>query len=148
MKAAAGIAFVDGDRSYVLLAKRSRSVSHPGKWAIPGGRIEDGETEFQAALREVEEELGLPRTEVARRCEFLGYVEAEGSTPFTTFVAFIDPDWLAERLHLDTSENTELLWFDLADFPAGKPLHYGVISIWASIVEMVEDETGIALTRG
>jgi 8-oxo-dGTP pyrophosphatase MutT (NUDIX family) len=32
---------------------------HPGQRAFPGGRIDDGESAEQAALRELEEEVGL-----------------------------------------------------------------------------------------
>jgi len=42
----------------ILLVKRGK---HPGKglWAIPGGRIELGETLQQAAEREIKEETGI-----------------------------------------------------------------------------------------
>jgi len=44
----------------ILLTKRSASLrSHGGQWALPGGRLDEGETPVQAALRELEEELGL-----------------------------------------------------------------------------------------
>ena len=33
--------------------------AHAGQWALPGGRIDPGETAVQAALREMHEELGL-----------------------------------------------------------------------------------------
>ena len=42
----------------VLLVKRSRPPSE-GLWAIPGGRVELGETLQQAAEREIIEETGL-----------------------------------------------------------------------------------------
>jgi mutator protein MutT len=44
----------------VILTKRSPKLkSHAGQWAIPGGRIDPGETPEQGALRELHEEVGL-----------------------------------------------------------------------------------------
>jgi len=43
-----------------LLTRRSRGLrNHSGQWALPGGRQDEGETEIEAALRELDEELGL-----------------------------------------------------------------------------------------
>jgi 8-oxo-dGTP pyrophosphatase MutT (NUDIX family) len=44
----------------VLLTRRSAGLrSHASQWALPGGRLDDGETPVDAALRELREELRL-----------------------------------------------------------------------------------------
>lgn len=53
------------DNPQVLLTQRPRSMrDHPGQVAFPGGKIDAGEDAVTAALREAEEELGLPRAAV------------------------------------------------------------------------------------
>ncbi|SES08646.1 8-oxo-dGTP pyrophosphatase MutT, NUDIX family [Tranquillimonas rosea] len=50
----------------VILTKRSSALKHhPGQIAFPGGKIEPGDGDAAtAALREAEEEIGLPRERV------------------------------------------------------------------------------------
>lgn len=43
-----------------VLTRRARGLrNHGGQWALPGGRLDAGETAQQAALRELHEEVGL-----------------------------------------------------------------------------------------
>ncbi|HEY3697633.1 MAG TPA: CoA pyrophosphatase [Phenylobacterium sp.] len=60
----------------VLLTRRSDSLrNHTGQIALPGGRRDPGETLWQTALREAEEEIGLDR----------GFVDLVGlSSPYRT----------------------------------------------------------------
>lgn len=51
----AASAVILNDRGEVLLHRRSDD----GTWAVPGGRVERGESAPQAAIREVREETGL-----------------------------------------------------------------------------------------
>ncbi|MDB5956934.1 CoA pyrophosphatase [Ramlibacter sp.] len=45
----------------LVLTRRALTLNnHAGQWALPGGRIDPGETPEQAALRELQEEVGLP----------------------------------------------------------------------------------------
>jgi 8-oxo-dGTP pyrophosphatase MutT (NUDIX family) len=50
---------VAGGAAFLLCRRPARMNLHAGQWALPGGRIDPGETPLDAALREVDEELGL-----------------------------------------------------------------------------------------
>jgi 8-oxo-dGTP pyrophosphatase MutT (NUDIX family) len=50
----------------VLLCKRTQDAPmHAGYWGLIGGTLDDAEEPLSGALREVEEELGISRTEIA-----------------------------------------------------------------------------------
>lgn len=49
----------------------------PNRWDLIGGGVEAGETSRQAAIREVEEELGLGVTELTRFGRYQGTVPVE-----------------------------------------------------------------------
>jgi 8-oxo-dGTP diphosphatase len=42
----------------VLLVERGNELGQ-GHWSLPGGKVEDGETALQAAIRELREETGI-----------------------------------------------------------------------------------------
>src|SRR5215208_4618841 len=48
----------DGD-ARLLIGKRVARGRNPGQWALPGGKVEPGETAVAGALRELEEETGV-----------------------------------------------------------------------------------------
>jgi len=64
--AAVLVAIVDRPRPSVILTLRPESMRrHPGQVSFPGGRIDPGDDgPVAAALREAEEEIGLPRAAV------------------------------------------------------------------------------------
>jgi 8-oxo-dGTP pyrophosphatase MutT (NUDIX family) len=61
--AAVAVAVVEGEtkgEAAFLLTKRTPKLrAHGGQWALPGGRVDAGETIEQTALREMHEELGV-----------------------------------------------------------------------------------------
>ena len=74
-----GAVAVDSDR---LLLIRRATQPEAGRWSLPGGRVEHGETMVEAVVREVREETGL---EVL--CDrLIGWVERMG--PAGHFVIF------------------------------------------------------------
>jgi 8-oxo-dGTP pyrophosphatase MutT (NUDIX family) len=48
-----------GESAFLLTRRRRDLRAHKGQYALPGGRCDEGEGAVAAALREVEEELGL-----------------------------------------------------------------------------------------
>ncbi len=49
----------DEQAAFILTRRPSHLSNHPGQFALPGGRIEQGETAEEAALRELDEEVGV-----------------------------------------------------------------------------------------
>ena len=50
---------VPGEAAFLLTKRTPRLRAHGGQWALPGGRVDAGETIEQTALREMHEELGV-----------------------------------------------------------------------------------------
>jgi len=49
----------EGRACFLLTRRADRLRAHARQWALPGGRMEPGESAVAAALRELEEEVGL-----------------------------------------------------------------------------------------
>jgi 8-oxo-dGTP diphosphatase len=98
----AGIFFTDGKR--VLLLKRSEKGDCAGTWGIPGGKVEEGESLIDAAIREAKEECGRIN---GQRFEDLH--EKDGLHDWTTFFFKVDKPFECEL----SDEHTDYDWVDL-----------------------------------
>lgn len=93
----------DGE-AHVLLEVRSEYVDQPGEICFPGGHMEGGETPEECALRETEEELGIPRSAIrpiTRLDDFIG-----GRWMVHALLAQIDAE-AVENLRADPQEVKE-----------------------------------------
>nr|WP_239522007.1 NUDIX domain-containing protein [Geodermatophilus sabuli] len=119
-----GAALVEGDR--VLVAQRSGGP-YDGFWEFPGGKVEPGEDDLAALVREIGEELGV----VVVPQEFLGEVVLDGVVAGGVPGASTLRVWSARIVgggELTAHEHAELRWLradelDALDWiPADRPL--------------------------
>lgn len=90
-----GIGAVVEHGGAILLIERA-TPPNQGLWAIPGGRLEFGETLQQAAEREIREETGIVirAGEVIYTTEFLDY-DAQGEVQYHYVILDLRGDYLS-----------------------------------------------------
>lgn len=93
----------------VLVIKRGPEVILPGYWCPPSGRIEHGETQEQAVVREVAEELGLVARPVAKVWEC---PTDDGDFTLHWWIAEVDDN----ELRPDAAEVAEGRWVTADEF--------------------------------
>ncbi|MCX7769897.1 MAG: CoA pyrophosphatase [Proteobacteria bacterium] len=114
------IPLTENGRIYILLTKRAKHLTnHPGEISFPGGRFDlSDENRLQTALREVEEEIGIPRYEV----NVIGALDDAISitnfhiVPYVGIIPFFCP------YHYNKSEIDEIILIPLAFF-LNEPKH-------------------------
>lgn len=83
----------DETRPAVIVTRRAASLrAHSRQWALPGGRIDQGENAVQGALRELHEEVGLRADEDAVIGMLDDYATRSGYV-ITPVVVWADVDW-------------------------------------------------------
>ena len=130
-----GAALVD-DRRRVLVAQRG-SGSLAGLWEFPGGKVEPGESELSALVRECTEELGV---QIAPQV-FLGEVPLDGVVAGGVPGASTLRLWSGRIVagELTAHEHTELRWLGAEELegldwiPADRPLLPAVRTLLADL---------------
>lgn len=81
------------EAAFLLTQRPAHLANHPGQWALPGGRIEPGESPEEAALRELDEEVAvhLPADAVLGRLD--DYITRSGFviTPIVVWGGEVEP---------------------------------------------------------
>ncbi|MFS0894122.1 NUDIX domain-containing protein [Microbacterium sp. 179-I 3D3 NHS] len=127
---AAGLLAVDPDRG-ILLQHRVSWSHFGGTWGLPGGALHEGEAAIVGAIREAQEEAGVP--DGAVRARFTSVLDL-GIWSYTTVVADVlapfDPV-------ISDPESVALEWVAL-DEVASRPLHPGFGAAWPALREQLD----------
>lgn len=105
----------------ILITRRAPGQKQAGKWELPGGKIEPGETAQVCLMRELKEELGIA-AEIGKKTGESIYHYEHGVIRLIAFKAV----WLSGQIRLSVHDEyawvkpDELLTYDLA--PADIPI--------------------------
>ncbi|MDF2568042.1 MAG: mutator mutT protein [Oscillospiraceae bacterium] len=92
----------------ILICKRSRHSKNPLLWEFPGGKLEQGETLEQCAIRETLEEVGLNIT-INSAFAKTSYKYDDGPIDFTFFDASVVSGEIVKNVH------EEVKWIDISE---------------------------------
>lgn len=115
----------------ILSTQRSESMSLPGMWEFPGGKIEPGESPRAALVREMQEEL-LCTVEIGDQVASTRYEYDFGFVTLTTFYStLVDGE-------PQLTEHSEIRWIDAANLdsvewaPADVPAVETIMAAYAA----------------
>lgn len=96
------------DQQKVLCALRGEQMALPGMWEFPGGKLEPGETDAQALVREINEELEC-QVCIGERITSTRHEYNFGFVTLTTYYAQVVSGTPS------TTEHAELRWVAAAE---------------------------------
>jgi ADP-ribose pyrophosphatase len=104
-------AVIFNEKNEILCAQRSPSMSQPGLWEFPGGKIEPGESPEACLIREIKEELDC-LIEVHERI-------ADATHPYPNLIVRL-VTYSASIVEgaPKPKEHAQLVWLPLADLAA------------------------------
>ena len=130
-------AIIEFPHDKILLIKRGTTVFR-GYWALPGGKVETGETVEEAVLREVKEETGLEIEIIAKIGEYheLG-VQNNIEYDYYPTCFLVKP--LGNKFVRQENEIEEIKLFDLENIPDQLAFkHFTMIKDYLRYKELIE----------
>ncbi len=98
----------------VLFLHRLPDKSEGNTWGIPGGKLEKGETPFQAVVREIDEETGIDLNKYSVKSMGTVYIRyPEVDFTYHMFAVHLPKD--PGLIQLNPKEHSEYLWLTLQE---------------------------------
>ena len=127
--------------SMVFEVRAAGLKTQPGDICFPGGRMEEGETAIQCALRELKEETGISPSDLRVLGQFDTLHEFSGHTLYT-FAVSLAPQAL-QKARLNQEEVAELFTVPLKFFRENTAEIYD-IDVVSDVSDFPYDKTGIS----
>lgn len=124
MSSAAAVIIEDRDGRVLLLLRGPTDRWMPGRWNLPGGKIDPGETSAQAATREAYEEAGL-------RVSSLVLMARVGGLD-----VFYAGSW-SGQVHLLDGEHSTYAWVPRVELP-----YWDIVPAHARVLRMLRAWAG------
>ncbi|GAA3777409.1 NUDIX domain-containing protein [Microbacterium kribbense] len=134
---AAGLLAVDHDRG-VLLQHRVSWSHHGNTWALPGGARHQGESAEDGAIREAQEEAGVPDGAVRARAESVLDLDV---WTYTTLIGDVVAPF---EPVISDPESRALEWVPI-DQVTERPLHPGFADSWTRLRGLLEVRPAIVV---
>jgi 8-oxo-dGTP pyrophosphatase MutT (NUDIX family) len=135
-KVEAVVAIVERDGRFLMGKRSAHKASAPGYWCPISGRVERGESQAAAVVREVREETGLNVIALARVAEC-------DSHDGTTVLHW----WRTELLdrapaRLENDEHSELRWVSAEEMQRLEPVFSEDVAILLSVAQTASQKAG------
>lgn len=121
----------------VLATRRSQTMDLPGKWELPGGKVEEGESPEECLKREIQEELSI-EIEIFEKLSPADFTYPGKTIRLIPMAAY----WTGGQLHL--AEHDQMIWLEKKDLisldwaPADLPIVHELIKKWVKLVDSKE----------
>lgn len=103
------------DEDKILLHRRANTGYMDGRYDLPSGHVERGESLLAAAVRELQEETGITVAETNLRLWHINQFSANDEDYYNFF--FVVDDWRGEPHIMETDKCDDMQFFDLDALP-------------------------------
>jgi 8-oxo-dGTP diphosphatase len=107
--------FILRDQDKVLLLRRFNTGYEDGKYSLPAGHVDAGETFTEALVREVEEEIGITLELQDVRVAHIMHRKSIDSERVDAF--FVAEKWSGEPKNMEPHKCDDLSWYSLSELP-------------------------------
>lgn len=117
----------------VVVTKYNEGQPNEGYYDIPGGKIEDGETPEQAAIREMREETGM----VVRNLKHRGRFIADNPNKIFDFEVFVTEEFDGDPQNFEENMSE---WIDIGELLKKKKIFSNIMVLDKFFINALVDE--------